>query len=410
LFKTFEQVNNEIPLDNQIVETPHPHGELAKTLESKILSPMDATKGLWDISFSCGELGSSGAIPEDIGNEERQKCDKETVALIRIHHSLCDGVSIAVAIGDLSDEAGYLRERIHEEIKRRQKTEPPQAYYYFVVSVISSFFFMFKFVLACFYALVLQLWKMFNSRNPFETVLSLSEIPANSRSIHWENVTTLEEMKAVAKRVSSKTTINDVACAMVTHAIKKQLEEHSRSMDDRVKIRIPNQVNITIPVHLSGGILRPGDQLGNNIGGFVSTIPLDISNEQSSISRLQQISKILQREKALPSPLISWQLARMFTRGPLNFCTFVLKKFSANSVAVVSNVKGFPIPVHWLGRRVQFLCAFLPLPPGIPIGVVISSYAGMVSFGLNADKRAIPDARKFSNWMLDEFERIKDGF
>ena len=107
--------------------------------------------------------------------------------------------------------------------------------------------------------------------------------------------------------------------------------------------------------------------------------------------------------------MISLQLARMFTRGPLRFCTYVLKKFSANSVAVVSNVKGFPIPVHWLGRRVQFLCAFLPLPPGIPIGVVISSYAGMVSFGLNADKRAVPNARKFSNWMLEEYEHIRAG-
>lgn len=403
------KVVNNTPLGHHIVETQHPQGEFAKTIESKILSPMDVTKGLWDVSLSCGKLGSSGAISKDDVNE-RKECDRETVALFRVHHSLCDGVSIAFAIGDLADEAAYLRDKIRKEMKQKEETRAQnQACYLFVVSMISSFAFMLKFVIACLYALLLQTWKMIISKNPFEPVLSMSEIPAKSRSICWKNVASLEEVKTVAKRISSRTTINDVACAMVTYAIKKQLEEHASIMGNKTVIHIPQHVNITIPVHLTGGILRPGQQLGNNIGGFVSTIPLDTSNSQSATFRLQQITKILQREKSLPSPMISLQLARMFTRGPLRFCTYVLKKFSANSVAVVSNVKGFPIPVHWLGRRVQFLCAFLPLPPGIPIGVVISSYAGMVSFGLNADKRAVPNARKFSNWMLEEYEHIKSG-
>ncbi len=396
---------NNLPLDDHIYKTQHPQGGLAEMIESKILSPMDVTQGLWDISISCGKLGSSGAIATDILKKEKE-CDQETVALFRIHHSICDGVSIAVAIGDLADEAALLRERIRKEAKKKKRAQK-QHYYYFVVSLVYSFVFMVNFLISCICALALQFWKMFNSNNPFDAVLSISEIPTATRSIAWENIARLDELKVVAKRISSRTTVNDVGCAMVTHAIKKQLEEHSESFGNKAVINIPQNVNVTIPVHLNGGILLPGHQLGNNIGGFVSSIPLDTSNTLTAASRLMQISKILQREKSLPSPIISWQLARIFTKGPLRFCTFALRKFSAHSVAVISNIKGFPIPVHWLGRRVQFLCAFLPLPPGIPIGVVISSYAGMISFGLNADKRAVPDPKKFANWMLEEYERIK---
>ena len=89
------------------------------------------------------------------------------------------------------------------------------------------------------------------------------------------------------------------------------------------------------------------------------------------------------------------------------FTKFVMRKFNAKSVAVVSNVKGWPFQVNWLGRKVGFLCAFLPLPPGIPIGIVLQSYDGSVSFSITADKRAVPDAEKFADWMLDEYENIK---
>jgi hypothetical protein len=49
---------------------------------------------------------------------------------------------------------------------------------------------------------------------------------------------------------------------------------------------------------------------------------------------------------------------------------------------------------------------FLPLPPGIPIGVVVQSYAGAVSRTVNAEKWAVPDADKFLGWVLEECGRL----
>ena len=69
----------------------------------------------------------------------------------------------------------------------------------------------------------------------------------------------------------------------------------------------------------------------------------------------------------------------------------MMKKFNANSVEVISNVKGSPFCVDWMRRKVILLCAFLPLPPGITIGVMIHNYDGNTSFSVNARKRAVPD-------------------
>ena len=95
-FTLFLKIVNNIPLDHHIMESQHPQGKFAKKIEESIISEMDATKGLWDVSLSCGNFGSSGAISTD-ANHIKKGYDRETLALFRIHHSLCDGVSIAVA-------------------------------------------------------------------------------------------------------------------------------------------------------------------------------------------------------------------------------------------------------------------------------------------------------------------------
>jgi len=58
------------------------------------------------------------------------------------------------------------------------------------------------------------------------------------------------------------------------------------------------------------------------------------------------------------------------------------------------------------GRNVVSMAGFLPLPPGIPIGVVVQSYNGMVSLTVTANRKAVPDADKFLTWMLEEYQRM----
>ena len=364
-----------------------------------LLSPIEVKDRLWQAYLSCGPLGTSGAIPASM--VDSKEFEQETVIAFRVHHSLCDGVSIASVIGDLGDEAAQLKLKLMEELKLR---ESHYEGYLFVVSFLTAFLNVLWILVACVFALLLQAWKMINSSNPFDPVLVASS-ESFKRSVDWKPIASMKEMKSVAKSISRKTTINDVACAMVSYAVQKQLEEHSKTGCG--KVIVPHKVNITVPVHLSGGILRPGESLGNKIGGFVCTIP--IGDQISARDRLRIISKVLRREKMLPSPIISWYLARIFTNYlPVRFTKWALRQFSANSCAIVSNVRGFPIPIHWLGRRVKFICAFLPLPPGVPVGCVIASYAGDMSFGLNCDGRAVPDPERFSAWMLEEYGRIRD--
>jgi len=56
---------------------------------------------------------------------------------------------------------------------------------------------------------------------------------------------------------------------------------------------------------------------------------------------------------------------------------------------------------------VESVAGFIPLPPGVPVGVVVQSYAGSMSLSLNAERYAIPDPDKFLKWVVEEYQALR---
>jgi hypothetical protein len=58
-----------------------------------------------------------------------------------------------------------------------------------------------------------------------------------------------------------------------------------------------------------------------------------------------------------------------------------------------------PDYVHMGGRRVESIYGFVPLPLGIPVGVVVSTYTGSMDLTVAAEPYAVPDADRFVSWV-----------
>jgi hypothetical protein len=296
-------------------------------------------------------------------------------------------------LGDLTDESDMLKRFAQGELEKIKMTRKRLGWN----RVVQLSNLILYYVVGSVWALTLQAWRMAFSINPFHEVIEKSTYPAY-RSLCWRNLGSIEETKAVAKAISQGTTVNDLSVALVSAAIRMQLEQHEISP-------VTDAVNVVIPVHMDRGIVSPGNDIGNKIGAFVTSIPIQ---GLDSITRVKAISKKLNEGKQTPAPWIAWLIAKFLSDyTPEKFAKMAMVKANAQAVAVISNIRGFPTRVHWLCRRVEVLCAFLPLPPKIPIGVMIMSYAGYVSFSINADSRAVPDAEQFADWMIEEYNSLK---
>jgi len=340
-------------------------------------------------------------------------------------------VSLGFALSDLSDEGAAIREMVINELKRRGKAKSRQS---FLRKFLGLFRFFYYWVWGGMKAFSYHSYLlMMSPQNPFTLIMvkNKKDIAGSSddvnitveRSVSWCQAAKVSDVKYIASKVCPTATINDVFVSCASYAIGKQLEQHQNtssggiSNDDKSKdrkIALPSHVNVVMPVHLYGGVILPGQSMGNRIGAMVARVPsspVHKPNEHNISStaseRLSEVSRNISFVKKSPIAHLSWITAKFCSDYlPAPLVKYLMRNANANAAFVLSNVRGNTKKVHWNGHTVENAIGFLPLPPGIPVGIVVQSYAGQLSISISADKKAVPDADLFLKWMLDEYFRL----
>ena len=388
-------------IDDCVLVLPHPRNpdEFKARLNWFLTSPINVEERPLEISFSSGPIGASGAI---LDHDEliQQGYTTETVALFRIHHVICDGVSLSAIIKDSADEKDRLDSLMSEAIQEHRararnistlKRIAWHVMYYVFGSVV---------------ALSRQIWMMLTMTNPFDKFTNDKDLRESTRSVSWKVLSTVEDAKSVTKAISSQTCLNDLFVSLLGSALERQYQELNAK--STISCKGPSSVGIVIPVHLTGSIL-PGQSIGNDIGAFVSAIPFNSSNRTSSLQRLREISRVLRSAKQTPAPQISWFITALISKlGYKCVAKQAIVRCNCHASAVISYVHGFPFQLHWKGTPIKSLAPFLPLPPRVKIGVGVFSYDGKIVISVtSSDVRVVPDTCRFLDFMLEEYEAIK---
>ncbi len=446
--------------------------DLRNRLEHMLMTPIEVSDKLWEVKISNGLLGSSGAISKTkvdallkaqkdgeiaastlkaqleqqdpallrrrttLGRiwkevaEESENVLMESVLLFRSHHALADGASIIAALSDLSDEAEDIRADIEKELQRWKRKGHEGHHKNAIQRVFSRLFRLLKawvwFTIGTLRAFIYQGYLQITTmRNPFDAVKLDAEnkgIVVSGRSISWCDAAPLEEVKKVAEIIGkakggAKITINDLFVSCITSAVVRQLIEHEEFMAPMSphtrKLVVPS-INVVVPVHLRGGVILPKESMGNNIGAFVARVPGEMKHDAvgggtCQTDRLLRVHRCLTSSKKSPAPFVSYYIAKFCSDYlPENWTKSVFRRANANACVVVSNIKGYHKKMHMNGMAIESAASFLPLPPGIPVGLVVQSYAGTISLSVTAEKWAVPDADKFLRWVLDEYQILRD--
>eukprot|EP00986_Skeletonema_menzelii_P008835 scaffold3843_cov145-Skeletonema_menzelii.AAC.4 len=444
-------------LDRHASETMHfsvYREELRNRIENMLTSPIEVAEKLWEVKISSGAIGSSGAISkvkseaittrQQVANEisalKRQPTKgrlwkdavgetkpMESVLLFRSHHALADGASIMAALSDLCDESEEIRSDIEAELKRWKRGK--QGKRGVLGRLISRFMRLIKFIvwmtLGSARSALYQVWLQLTTRtNPFDAVKHDAEkkgLAMGGRAISWCDACPLDEAKRITQILSkangSNITVNDLFVSCISAAVTRQLIEHEEFMapvDAHSRKYVARNMNVCIPVHLRGGVILPNESLGNRIGAFVTRVPGEMTHDargggtQSCPSvRLMKVHQSLKRSKQSPAPFLSHYVAKFCSDYlPEQWTKNIFRRANCNACVAISNNRGHKNKIHINGMEVESAHGFLPLPPGIPIGVVVQSYAGVMSLSVTAEKWAVPDPDKFLRWCLDEYSRL----
>lgn len=224
------------------------------------------------------------------------------------------------------------------------------------------------------------------SRAMLETVVRDELLPAPQTSLNGRIGATrrmdaldvpLDDVKRVKRELGG--TVNDVVLTATAGGLRRFFEQRGESVD---------HVRAMVPV----SIRRAGESLA--LGNKVSSLFVDLAvAEPDPLLRYRKISAAARALKSgnavagadamvklagMTPPLIQSVVARL---------SFTPRLFNLT----ITNVPASPVTLYALGAPMRRAIPLVPIFSGHALGVAVVSYAGQMTFGLNADHNSVPD-------------------
>lgn len=176
------------------------------------------------------------------------------------------------------------------------------------------------------------------------------------------------------------TTVNNAVLAVVSGALRRYLERHDMDIDT---------MHAFVPVNRRSAGAR--GSLGNQIAMTYPALPV---GEPDPDVRVRKVIESVRRstesgQAAVTSALISLLgLAPAPIAGTLNRA---LQLRSGMFNLTVTNVPGPPVPVHFLGRKLDLIVGSTPLTRQHAVTIAVLSYNGTLTFMVTSDPSRVPD-------------------
>jgi WS/DGAT/MGAT family acyltransferase len=208
----------------------------------------------------------------------------------------------------------------------------------------------------------------------------------------WSDPIPLEDVKAIGRALES--TINDVLLAVLTGTLRRYLEERGGPVED---------LRAFIPVNL-----RPLDEpipreLGNRFGLVFLDLPVREAEPRRRLRALKQRMDALKRS---PEAALTFGMLGMVGMAPAAVERAAVEVLAAKGSLIVTNVPGPRQPVYLAGTKLAGLMFWVPQSGKVGLGVSIFSYAGQVTVGISVDAGLVPDPHRLVSGFQDELREL----
>jgi WS/DGAT/MGAT family acyltransferase len=210
---------------------------------------------------------------------------------------------------------------------------------------------------------------------------------------------TLEDVRVIRDGLGG--TVNDVVLALATRGYRDLLLSRGEAVSERT-------VRTLVPVSVRTSSQR--DATDNRITAMVAELPSQLADP---LDRLQAIRAELTRlkhsgepeagvfvtefAKFVPPVLVNAGLAGLF-RIPQRFV-----------ITVATNVPGPAGSLYAAGRQLAELYPYVPIADQVRVGVAITSYRGVLYFGVTGDRDSSADIAVLTDAIEDEVHVLRQA-
>jgi len=227
----------------------------------------------------------------------------------------------------------------------------------------------------------------------------VSSTPLNQRigphrRFDWTSMS-VADVKAVKNALGGS--LNDVVLATVSGAVRRFFESRKVSVET-LDFRVMAPVSVRAPDERG--------TLGNKVSAWMVDLPLAERDPRRALSRIREQTERLKSSKdalgaEVLTRVVSWTPSTLLSIG----ARMMTRAFPFN--LVVTNVPGPQQPLYLLGSRMLANYGLVPLTDYLGLGIVIFSYDGQLSWGLNADWDLMPDLHDLVLYVGEAFRELQ---
>jgi WS/DGAT/MGAT family acyltransferase len=364
--------------------------ELQKLASELAVQPLNPGKPLWRFDLIEDYEGGSAIV-------------------VRIHHSIADGIALVGVILSLTDLAP------HAPAQKQAAPEPEEVDADDIpVGLLETLADTFASALDAGADLGSKAYDLASDRDRLATygrhgigllteLAKLLAMPPDSptslkgktstvKRVAWSDPIPLGEVKALGKALGCS--VNDILLAAVAGAFRAyflQKGEPVRGVE----------VRAMIPVNLRSA--RDEGTLGNRFGLGTLSLPL---HEANPFARLFMVRSRMNELKNSYQPPLTLGILAAVGVAPKIIQQQFLDILAAKASTVMTNVPGPKQPLYLAGSRLDQCMFWVPQSGDIGIGVSILSYNDNVQFSLITDRHFVPDPETITPLFAAEFDKM----
>jgi diacylglycerol O-acyltransferase len=205
----------------------------------------------------------------------------------------------------------------------------------------------------------------------------------------------LDELKQIAHELGGS--VNDAVLAACTSGLRTLLLQRGEHPPAR-------GLRAMVPVNLRAASERLA--LGNKVSSLFVNLPVA---EPVALVRFKSIASSTRRlkESTMPAGVDAFidlaALTPPVLHAALARSAYATRLFNIT----ITNIPGPQEPMFSLGARMRELLPFVPLAAQHAAGVAVFSYDGLLTFGISADRAAVPDLEVLAGAICDGLDELR---
>ncbi|XP_051180745.1 wax ester synthase/diacylglycerol acyltransferase 11 isoform X1 [Lolium perenne] len=387
-----------VPTLDPVAVAANPDQSVEDYVASLFTLPMDRSRPLWEFHFL--NFPTSEAT---------------STAIIRVHHSLGDGMSLMTLLMSSASSAADPT-RLPAMPKQPERTgaiyaprRPRSSGAMPFLGWVCSYFVLAWNTMVDVAAFIATMMFL---RDPHTLFKRSDDTVFNPPRRFVHRSLSLDDVKFIKNAINC--TVNDVLVGATSAALSRYyFRKSGNSNSDKIRLRsvLPVNLRSTTSLQTNVNMIESGKSddvaWGNQLGYII--LPFHLAMHDDPLAYIRKAKKTLDRKKSSLEVVFTCKMSELFLKMfGVKAGAFIFRRMFANTTISFTSMIGPAEQTNWCGHPVVFIA---PSVYGVPQALIMhyQSYGSTIKVILSVDKEIFPDYSQLLDDFAVSFRCIKDA-